>query len=96
MEDAIKLGIIICDRYRSCAGGKCLRALRNREGAFERYGGREIELVGFTSLQWVSRRKYRVCAAGDEEQWCGDYPPCYRFDRRLSSLPEDSLFFPVY
>ena len=49
MEDAVKLGIIICDRYRSCAGGKCLRALRNREGAFERYRGREIELVGFTS-----------------------------------------------
>ena len=49
MEDAVKLGIIICDRYRTCAGGKCLRALRNREGAFERYRGREIELVGFTS-----------------------------------------------
>jgi predicted metal-binding protein len=49
MDDAVKLGIIICDRYRTCAGGKCLRALRNREGAFERYSGREIELVGFTS-----------------------------------------------
>jgi predicted metal-binding protein len=49
MEEAVKLGIIICDRYRTCAGGKCLRALRNREGAFERYRDREIELVGFTS-----------------------------------------------
>jgi hypothetical protein len=29
-----KLGIIICDRYRRCAGGKCLRAMRSREGAF--------------------------------------------------------------
>jgi hypothetical protein len=29
-----KLGIIICDRYRRCAGGKCLRDMRSREGAF--------------------------------------------------------------
>jgi predicted metal-binding protein len=43
------IGIIICDRYRSCAGGKCLRALRNREGAFELYRGEEIEIVGYTS-----------------------------------------------
>lgn len=49
MASALKVGIIICDRYRSCAGGKCLRALREREGAFTRYAGREVELVGFTS-----------------------------------------------
>ncbi len=44
-----RIGIIICDRYRSCAGGKCLRALRNREGAFELYRGEEVEMVGYTS-----------------------------------------------
>ena len=44
-----KIGIIICDRYHTCAGGKCLRSLRNREGAFARYGDEEIELVGYTS-----------------------------------------------
>ncbi len=49
MKDEIKIGIIICDRYRSCAGGKCLRALRNREGAFSTYKDSEIELVGFTT-----------------------------------------------
>jgi predicted metal-binding protein len=49
MEDAIKLGIIICDRYRTCAGGKCLKALRNREGAFARYRGKDVELVGFAT-----------------------------------------------
>ena len=38
MEEKTKVGIIICDRYRTCAGGKCLRALRNREGAFSIYG----------------------------------------------------------
>lgn len=45
----IKIGIIICDRYRTCAGGKCLRALRNGEGAFSRYKGEQVELVGYTT-----------------------------------------------
>ncbi len=44
-----RIGIIICDRYHTCAGGKCLRALRQREGAFARYGDEEIELVGYTT-----------------------------------------------
>ncbi len=44
-----KLGIIICDRYRACAGGKCLRALRQREGGFSRYRDEEVELVGYTT-----------------------------------------------
>jgi predicted metal-binding protein len=44
-----KIGIIICNRYHTCAGGKCLRALRNREGAFARYQNEEVELVGYTT-----------------------------------------------
>lgn len=44
-----KIGIIICDRYRTCAGGKCLRALRNREGAFARYADEQVDLVGYTT-----------------------------------------------
>jgi len=47
--EKIKIGIIICDRYRRCAGGKCFRSLRNREGAFSRYENKEVELVGYTS-----------------------------------------------
>lgn len=46
----MKIGIIICDRYKRCAGGKCLRAMRNREGAFDIYSKDELlEIVGFTS-----------------------------------------------
>jgi predicted metal-binding protein len=45
----MKIGIIICDRYRTCSGGKCLRALRNREGAFAFYNGEPVELVGYTT-----------------------------------------------
>jgi predicted metal-binding protein len=44
-----KIGIIICDRWRRCAGGKCLRALREREGAFSRYEGEDLELAGYTT-----------------------------------------------
>jgi predicted metal-binding protein len=49
MNTKTKIGIIICDRYRTCAGGKCLRALKNREGAFSLYQDTEIELVGYTT-----------------------------------------------
>lgn len=45
----IRIGIIICDRYATCAGGKCFRALRERAGAFSAYAGHEVEVVGFTS-----------------------------------------------
>jgi predicted metal-binding protein len=44
-----KIGIIICDRYHTCAGGKCLRSLKERAGAFARYDGEDIELVGYTT-----------------------------------------------
>ncbi len=49
MEEKTKIGIIICDRYRRCAGGKCFRSLRNREGAFSRYNNMEVEVVGYTT-----------------------------------------------
>jgi len=44
-----KIGIIICGRYQSCGGGKCLRALRERVGAFSIYPKDEdVELVGYS------------------------------------------------
>jgi predicted metal-binding protein len=50
MSKATKIGIIICDRYRECGGGKCLRSMRNREGAFSIYEKDEnIELVGYAT-----------------------------------------------
>ncbi len=49
MSDKTKVGIIICDRYHTCAGGKCLRAMRNKEGAFAQYADSDIELVGYTT-----------------------------------------------
>ncbi len=44
-----KIGIIICGRYQSCGGGKCLRALRERAGGFSIYPpDEEVELVGYS------------------------------------------------
>lgn len=47
--EKIKIGIIICDRYSACAGGKCFRSLRNREGAFATYMDVDAEIAGFTT-----------------------------------------------
>jgi len=50
MGTSIKIGIIICDRYRACGGGKCFRALYNREGAFDIYEkDEEVQVVGYSS-----------------------------------------------
>ena len=49
MAKKTKVGIIICERYHTCAGGKCLRSLTKREGAFDIYKGQEVELVGYTT-----------------------------------------------
>ena len=47
--DSVKIGIIICQRYHTCAGGKCFRAARNREGAFSIYKEKDLEIVGYTT-----------------------------------------------
>ena len=49
MKEKVKIGIIICDRYRRCAGGKCFRSVREREGAFARYKDMDLEIVGYSS-----------------------------------------------
>jgi len=50
MKKTTKIGIIICDRYHTCAGGKCFRAMKNREGAFSIYRRDEdLEIVGYTT-----------------------------------------------
>ncbi len=92
-----KLGIIICNRYHTCAGGKCLRALRNREGAFARYKDTEVELVGFTTCGG--------CPGGNVEYTPAEmkrngaqvihlatglvvgYPPCPRLEAFCTFIP---------
>ena len=46
----MKVGIIICDRYRSCGGGQVHSAARQREGGFSRYPAEEpLEIVGYST-----------------------------------------------
>lgn len=90
MAEITSIGIIICDRYRTCAGGKCLRALRNREGAFSTYRGQEVELVGYTTCNGCPGGNIEY--AGDEMIRNGaqiihlatgllvGYPPCPYID----------------
>lgn len=86
MSKKIKIGIIICDRYRRCSGGKCLRAMKNKDGAFGIYAGKELELVGYTTCDGCPGGNIEY--AGDEMVKNGaevihlatglvvGYPPC--------------------
>ena len=90
MDSKTRIGIIICDRYRRCAGGKCLRAMRNKEGAFSTYAGSEVELVGFTTCDGCPGGNIEY--AGEEMLKNGaevihlatgmvvGYPPCPHID----------------
>jgi len=46
--DSKKIGIIICTRYESCGGGKCLRSMKEHVGGFSQYSGDiSLDIVGF-------------------------------------------------
>ena len=98
MSEPVRIGIIICDRYHACAGGKCLRALRNREGAFSRYRGQEVELVGYTTCAGCPGGNVEY--APEEMKKNGatvvhlatglvvGYPPCPHVQHFRSFIPE--------
>jgi len=45
-----RIGIIICDRYHTCGGGKCFRAIRERVGGFRIYPSDvQVEVVGYST-----------------------------------------------
>ena len=92
-----KIGIIICDRYRTCAGGKCLRSLKERAGGFARYEGEEVELVGYTTCGGCPGGNLEY--APEEMKNNGaevvhlatglvvGYPPCPHLDYFLEFIP---------
>jgi len=85
-----KIGIIICDRYHNCAGGKCFRALRNREGAFSIYKDQELELVGYTTCGGCPGGNIEYCVEEMKKNGAEvvhfatgmivGYPPCPHID----------------
>jgi predicted metal-binding protein len=46
----VKIGVMICDRNRTCTGNKCFKAILERDGAFSKYPADEpIEIVGWVA-----------------------------------------------
>jgi predicted metal-binding protein len=102
MEDRVgtpvRVGIIICDRYRSCAGGKCFRALRAREGAFSIYAGQDVELAGFTTcggcpggnIEYAPEemKKNGATVIHLATGFLVGYPPCPHLDHFIRFIPE--------
>ncbi len=92
-----KIGIIICDRYRDCAGGKCLRSLRLREGAFARYEGEEVELVGYATCGGCPGGNVEYAPAEMKKNGAQvihlatglvvGYPPCPHIDAFCDFIP---------
>jgi len=94
----IKIGIIICDRYRNCAGGKCFRAFHNREGAFSIYKNREVELAAFTTcggcpggnIEYAPEemKKNGVTHVHFATGFLVGYPPCPYMEHFQKFIPE--------
>jgi len=96
--EKVKVGIIICDRYSTCAGGKCFRALRNREGAFERYRDKDVEVAAFTTcggcpggnIEYAPEEmiKNGVTVIHLATGLVVGYPPCPRIDHFTRFITE--------
>jgi predicted metal-binding protein len=93
-----KVGIIICDRWNRCAGGKCLRALRERQGAFRRYDNDDVELVGYTTCGGCPGGNVEYAPAEMKKNgaevvhlatgFLVGYPPCPYIDEFARFIPE--------
>jgi len=96
--EKVKIGIIICDRYRSCAGGKCFRSLKNREGAFSIYKNSEVELAVFTTcggcpggnIEYAPEemKKNGVTQVHFATGFLVGYPPCPYMKHFQKFIPE--------
>jgi predicted metal-binding protein len=100
-----KIGIIICDRYRSCGGGKCFRALRERRGGFARYAADEpVEIVGYSACGGCPGGNVEYVPAEFLKNGCDvihlatglvvGYPPCPHI-RQFKDFIEKQYGLPV-
>jgi len=82
-----KIGIITCDRERTCIGGKCFMAIQERAGVFRKYPRNEpLEIVGFIPCggcpgERLERAPAEMKKYGAEEIilascFLAGYPPC--------------------
>lgn len=100
-----RIGIIICDRYRHCGGGKCFRALRERRGAFSRYAVTEpVEIVGYSTCGGCPGGNVEYVPAEFLKNGCDvvhlatgmvvGYPPC-PYVRQFKAFIETQCGLPV-
>ncbi len=86
-----KIGIIICQRYKNCEGGKCFRALQERVGAFSIYPkNEEVVIAGYANcggcpggnIEYVPEemKKNGVQMIHLATGFIVGYPPCNRID----------------
>ena len=82
-----KIGIIICNRERTCNGGKCFMAVKERVGVFRKYPEDEpLEVVGYIACggcpgERLERAPAEMKKYGAEEIvlascFFAGYPPC--------------------
>ncbi len=100
-----RVGIIICDRYKGCGGGKCFRAMRERRGAFSRYAADEqVEIAGYSSCGGCPGGNVESVPAEFLKNGCDvvhlatglvvGYPPC-PYIRQFKAFIESSYELPV-
>lgn len=100
-----KIGIIICGRYQSCGGGKCFRAMRDRQGAFAIYPQEEpVEIVGYSTcggcpggnVEYVPEemKKNGAEVIHLATGFLVGYPPCPHI-RQFKAFIESSFGLPV-
>ncbi|OGF01506.1 MAG: CGGC domain-containing protein [Candidatus Edwardsbacteria bacterium RIFOXYD12_FULL_50_11] len=101
----MKIGIIICARYRDCGGGKCFRSVRERKGGFARYAQSEpLEVVGYSNcggcpggnIEYVPEEMVKNGAQAIHlaTGLVVGYPPCPNI-RRFKSFIEERYGVPV-
>jgi len=94
----VKIGIIICDRYSACSGGKCFRSAAAREGAFSIYKDMKIEIAAFTTcggcpggnIEYVPEemKKNGVTQIHFATGFLVGYPPCPYLEHFKSFIME--------
>jgi predicted metal-binding protein len=100
-----KIGIIICDRERTCIGGKCMKAVYERTGVFRKYPkDQPLEVVGYVACggcpgERLERAPAEMKKYGAEEIvlascFLAGYPPCPYIDNFVQYI-QDYVGLPV-
>ncbi|MCE7742920.1 MAG: CGGC domain-containing protein [Candidatus Heimdallarchaeota archaeon] len=94
-----RIGIIICDRYKTCDGGKCFRSVREKEGTFKIYENEDVEVVGYSTCGGCPGGNIEYVAAGMKKYgadvihfatgFLAGYPPCPYIDIFKNYIEKD-------